>query len=172
MTARPARRGRLRRASELVAIAMITAFATGCGGGQKPTNDTEVGDFKCRDRRVAYIATGHFAGPEVRVVVDCAERGPRIKRRVALDDKGGEQTGEHSLSVAQFNDLWEKIESTGWRNLDDCDNPSASEGDPAYKFGIKDENGAASLACAGKELPFPFDRLLNELDLLVAEHGL
>lgn len=166
-----------RRAIPLAAVTALLSAAlvlplNGCGSSQKSAMDPGAADFKCRDRRIAYIATGHFAGPEVRVIVDCAERGPRISRVVKLDDKGGEQTGEHSLTVAQFNTLWEKVESTGWRNLSDCDNPAAEEGDPAYKFGIKDENGASSLACAGKELPFPFDRLLNEIDLLVAEHGL
>ena len=151
---------------------VLACLAPGCGGGQSRGAAEDVRNFQCRNRRVAYIATNHFAGPEVGVVIDCAERGPRVKRWVVIDDSGGKQTGEHSLTARVFDDLWEKIESTGWHNLGDCDNPGAGEGDPAYKFGIQDENGSVSLACEGKELPFPFDRLLNELDLLVAEHGL
>jgi hypothetical protein len=156
----------------------------GCGGAKGGGGAAEQYDFDCRNRRMAYIATGHFAGPEVGVVVDCAERGPRIKRWVVMDVQAGEQTGEqageqagrqtnqHSLTAREFDRLWEKFDSTGWRMLGDCDNPAAVEGDPAYKFGIQDHNGSVSLACAGKTLPFPFDRMLNELDLLVAQYGL
>ena len=159
------------RLSVIVAVALVS-LALGCGGSQNQGVSEDVRNFECANRRVAYIATGHFAGPEVGVVIDCAERGPRIKRWVVIDDSGGKETGEHSLTVRQFNDLWEKVDSTGWQNLSDCDNPDAGEGDPAYKFGIQDQNGSVSLACDGKQLPFPYDRLLNEIDLLVAEHGL
>lgn len=165
------------RIGSLVALAGLAAGLAlvalpACGGGQDKQVLTENAEFKCRQRRVAYIATGHFAGREVGVVADCAERGPRIRRWIVIDDAGGKQTGEHSLSVRQFNTLWEKIDSTGWRNLEDCEQTEPREGEPGYKFGIKDDNGAISLACAGRQLPFPFDRLANELDLLVAEHGL
>ena len=154
-------------------LALTLALALpACGGGQKQPSDNGDKSFDCDARRIAYIATNHFAGPEVGVVVDCAERGPRIKRWVVIDEDGGKSTNEHSLTTAEFEDLWEKVDSTGWRNLTDCDNPEMVEGDPLYRFGIKQQDDATSLTCGGKTLPFPYDRLTNELDLLVAQYSL
>ena len=159
------------RALSLATLATLLCLSA-CGGGQKKTSGGDDKSFACDKRRIAYIATNHFAGPEVGVVVDCAERGPRIKRWVVIDKDGGKSTNEHSLTTAEFEDLWEKVDSTGWRNLTDCDNPEMVEGDPLYRFGIKQQDDATSLTCGGKTLPFPYDRLTNELDLLVAQYSL
>ena len=156
----------------LATLASVALLCTGCGGAKGADNGGQVNNFDCDDRRIAYIASNHFAGRQVGVVVDCAERGPRIKRWVVIDEEGGKKTGEHSLTPEQFDELWGKVDSTGWRNLIDCDNPEAAEGDPLYRFGIKQQEETISLTCGGKTLPFPYDRLTNELDLLVAQYGL
>jgi hypothetical protein len=166
--------------SAAVTLAMALALAVtaallgqvGCGGSQKgAAASSDDQEFQCKNRRIAYIVTGSFAGPEVGVVVDCAERGPRIMKWVVLSEQGDRQTMEHSLTSAEFDDLWKRIESTGWRNLGDCDNPDAVEGDPEYKIGVQDDVMNKSMACTGKELPFPFNRMVNELDLKAAEYS-
>jgi hypothetical protein len=66
--------------------------------------------------------------------------------------------------------LWKKIESTGWRYLENCDNPSAADDDPVYTVDVADDKSSVSLSCPGqaRSMPFPFDRLINELDLEAA----
>jgi hypothetical protein len=151
------------------AVALVLA---GCGGSQKASvaaaDDRE---FQCKNRRMAYIVTGSFAGPEVGVVVDCAERGPRIMKWQVIGVAGDRKTMERSLSPGEFHELWQRVESTGWRHLGNCDNPEAVDGDPRYKIGIQDDNLSVSLECDGKVLPFPYDRIVNELDLKAAEYG-
>lgn len=154
-----------------LAIGAAGLWVIGCGGGQRGGASGAEDAFACKDRRVAYIVTGSFAGPEVGVALDCAERGPRIYKWVVAEKGGNKDTQEHSLSPGEFDAVWEKIDSTGWRNLGDCENPGAGEGDPVYKIGIQDHNNTASVTCAGKTLPFPFAGIVNELDLKVAEHG-
>ncbi len=152
----------------LMILALLT---TACGGKQTTTTRADLENFDCKERRAAYVATGTFAGREVGVVIDCAERGPRVKKWRLLGEGDDRKTIEHSLTPGEFDTLWEKLESTGWRQLEDCDNPDAVEGDPEYKIGIKDHALAVAVTCAGKELPFPYNRLVNELDLKVAEYG-
>jgi hypothetical protein len=152
-------------------LAALAALAA-CGGPQKSAADSSGDrDFQCKERRIAYIVTGSFAGPEVGVVVDCAERGPRIMKWQVIGVAGDKKTMESSLSEGEFQELWQRVESTGWRHLGNCDNPEAVEGDPRYKIGIADESQSVSLECDGKELPFPYDRIVNELDLKAAEYG-
>jgi hypothetical protein len=115
--------------------------------------------------------TGSFAGPEVGVVVDCAERGPRIMKWQVIGVTGDRKSMERSLSPGEFHELWQRIESTGWRHLGNCANPEAVDGDPMYKIDIQDDDLSVSLECDGKVLPFPYDRIVNELDLKAAEYG-
>lgn len=160
------------RAARLPCSLVLAALWAACGGADKgPAQPAAGPEFACKDRRAAYIVTGSFAGPEVGVVMDCAEVGPRISKWIVLDEDGDRRTMEHSLTPGEFDALWDKIESTGWRHLGDCDNPQAAEGDPAYKIGVKDHVLAVTMNCAGKELPFPYNRLVNELDLKAAEYG-
>lgn len=156
----------------IIIIMASLGLVAACGGSQSTgPQSTDEQEFLCKERRIAYIVTGSFAGPEVGVVVDCAERGPRIMKWQVLSKDGDKKTMQHSLGAGEFNALWERVESTGWRHLGDCDNPEAVEGDPAYKIGVKDESLAVSMECAGKELPFPYNRLVNELDLKAAEYA-
>jgi hypothetical protein len=155
----------------LLALAAVALVAAGCGGSQKAAASDDDRNFQCKDRRIAYIVTGSFAGPEVGVVVDCAERGPRIMKWQVVGVTGDKQTMAHSLTTGEFHELWQRIESTGWRHLSNCNNPEAVDGDPKYKIGIQDESLSVSLDCDGKELPFPYDRIVNELDLKAAEYS-
>lgn len=160
-------------AMSLMSFMVVALGSAGCGG--RPAagsgSDEPAIEFECKDRRVAYIVTGGFAGPEVGVVMDCASTGPRIHKWVVLNEEGDKKTLEHSLDPDSFDEVWEKIESTGWRNLSDCDNPEAGPGDPEYKIGVKDHTLAVSMSCVGKTLPFPYNRVVNELDLIVAQFG-
>jgi hypothetical protein len=158
-----------RQAAFAAAAVQAIALMLGCGGsGTRSAAPTT--DFECKDRRVAYIVTNSFAGPEVGVVIDCAKRGPRLEKWRVLDEGGDRQASDFSLTPGEFEDVWERVEATGWRNLGDCDNPDASEGDPEYKIGIKDHAAAVSVTCVGKELPFPYNKLITELDLIAAAH--
>lgn len=152
-------------------VVLLALFVVACGGKASGKKRAD-GAFSCDDRRVAYIGTGLFAGPEVGVVISCAERGPQIRRWVVLDESGSKQDGARSLTPGEFDELWTKIDGTGWHNLSDCDNPNAGDGDPSYKIGIKNQQMAVSLSCTGNPLPFPFDRIVNELDLLVGKYSL
>ncbi|MCG8420171.1 MAG: hypothetical protein MJE77_19750 [Proteobacteria bacterium] len=128
-------------------------------------------EFECNERRAAYILRGGFTGYEVGVAIDCDKSGPRVYTWQLAAENDTRATREHSLSPGEFDRIWQAIESTGWRNLGDCNNPHAEEGDPTYKIGIKDHSIANSMACSGKALPFPYNRLVDELDLVSAKYS-
>ena len=157
------------KTTSIVSFLFLVATA-GCQPRKAPEKPTETSDFECKERRAAYIATGGFAGKEAGVLLDCQEHGPRIESWRALDG-GGKKTSEHSIEPREFDDLWSEIEATGWRNLGDCDKTEAGEGEATYKIGVKDETHSSSLTCAGKELPFPYNRLIDSLDLLAGKYS-
>ena len=154
----------------MMAGAMVGAIAGCKKQTATPQSPTPLADFECKERRAAYIASGGFAGAEVGVVMDCAPAGPRIHtwRLVGEDQKN---TSEHSLTPDEFEEVWEKVEATGWRNLGDCDRTVPEEGEPTYKMGVKDEILAKSMTCVGKTLPFPYNRLVDTLDLVAAKYS-
>lgn len=126
--------------------------------------------FECNSRRAEYLVVGGFVAPEAGVSMVCDGSGPRIITwRVEAGDNRVENT--HPLSVEQFESTWEQIDSTGWRFLEkDCGNPKR-KGEPIYSIDIGDHATTVGLSCVGKELPFPYDRLVNELDLRAAGFG-
>jgi len=143
------------------------AWSLACGlacGGARPQlrDDDEV--FACRERAASYLLIGGLAGAEVGVSIDCAERGPRVRRWV-VDQRGGRDERSRSLAPDSFDEIWERLDGAGWRHTSDCaaaDSPT----DPVYTFDFKDASGAASFSCAGRgELPFPYHGLVDELDL-------
>ena len=87
----------------------------------------------------------------------------------AVDD-GNRQASDDSISTAEFDEFWESIEATGWRNLGDCAETEPKEGEPTYKIGVKDESQAVSMTCTGRVLPFPYNRLVDSMDLLAAQY--
>jgi hypothetical protein len=151
-------------------VALAFVAATACGGGSQTGRSMErVTDFECRERRVEYLLAGGFVALEAGVSVTCKGDTVSLKTWRVTDKAGTTHRKSHALSQVEFDELWAKIESTGWRNLGDCDNPEAGDGDPLYVIDIGDIDYNVSLNCQGKgELPFPYNRLVNELDLKAA----
>jgi hypothetical protein len=158
--------------SRLVAVGVlaVVAMTAACGGGARSGATLErVPDFECRERRMEYLLAGGFVALEAGVSVTCNGDKVTLKTWRVTDKAGTTHTKTHAMSQVEFNELWSKIESAGWRNLGDCDNPDAAEGDPLYVIDIGDIDHNVSLNCHGKGvLPFPYDRLVNELDLKAA----
>jgi hypothetical protein len=148
------------------ALAALVLVA-GCGGGQaQPAATGSTAGFQCKDRVVEYVVAGGFAADKLGITIACTDGGASLVKWRVVD--GAEQRAEDALGIGEFEDLWERIESTGWRQLVSCDNPAAAPGDPVYAFHISDHSHEARVTCTGKQLPFPYDRLVNELDLKAA----
>ncbi len=148
---------------------LFALFLAACGGQQKHGGTLEtVNEFECHDRTVGYMMTGGFVAPETGVTVSCS--GDRVKLETwrVTDKQGTRKEAAKEMSQYEFEELWKKIDSAGWHNLEDCDNPDAADDDPVYTIDVSDDTASVSLSCQGKELPFPYDRLVNELDLKAA----
>jgi hypothetical protein len=136
-----------------------------CGSGAKQQRgDDDLDDFACSDRRADYILAGGFGAAESGVQLDCAD-GPRLVRWTLDDGDGQRHERSMQLSGGEFDDLWRQVDDTGWRNLEDCDNPRARDDDQVYTFEITDGDTRKKFTCPGKELPFPYDRLVTAFDL-------
>jgi hypothetical protein len=150
---------------------LVSAAVMACSAPQKrrasPGSSTP---FECNSRRAEYMVVGGFVAAEAGISMVCDGSGPRIiSWRTETGDNRVEST--HGLSTEQFEATWEQIDSTGWRFLEkDCGNRK-KKGEPIYTIGIADHASQVELACVGKELPFPYDRLVNELDLRAAGFG-
>lgn len=148
-------------------VGLVGLGLAACGGGQHRSTDDALDLFKCKSRSVSYIVTGSIAGDELGVAIDCQDAGPRVRRwRVERD--GTREESAKSLTPGEFDDIWQRVDGAGWRNLKDCDQ-AAGKGDPVYTFDAKDWNGANSFACGGRgALPFPYGNLVDELDQAAA----
>jgi len=155
----------------LTLVACAT-FALACGPAQKTdTTQRDLSQFQCNERFVEYLVVGGFVADEAGVIVQCSDENPRLTKWYTGADNNRVESN-HQLSGEQFDSLWGKIDSTGWRFLEDeCENPGSVDGDPVYQVGIADHATQRDLTCTGKELPFPYDRLINELDLRAAGLG-
>jgi len=120
----------------------------------------------CHDRIASYVAVHHMAG-ELGVQMDCAEAGPRIKRW-KTDRDGSREDDARSLTPGEFDRAWNEIDGTGWPNLKDCGNGTAGKQDPVYTFDIKDDQNQATFACQSREMPYPYDAIVNPLDSAAA----
>lgn len=148
-------------------LAVIVA-APACGGGQHASAGSgEVAGFDCRGRKIEYMVSGGLAGVEAGVSVVCHQSTPTLRKWRGAGEGNQAESKTFELSQADFELLWKKIESTGWRYLDNCDSQGAPE-DPVYTVDVGDSKSSVSLSCQGQELPFPFNRLVNELDLQAA----
>ena len=133
-----------------------------CGARQDQAN-REREDFTCRDRIASYVATRHLGADELGVQMDCAEAGPRIKRW-RVDKTGTRLEDARSLTPGEFDRVWREIDGTGWQNLKDCGNGTADKHDPIYTFDVKDDQATATFACQSREMPYPYDGIVNPMD--------
>jgi hypothetical protein len=161
-------------------VPLVMAATSACGGGAVAAAaeaDEPLVDFECNRRRAEYMVVGGFVAPESGVTMDCAHGQPRIVRW--RSDGGAEQIrSAHPLTAEQFEATWEKIDATGWRFLARTCAGSRPAGkkprgprQPIYTIDVGDSSSSVSLSCTGVELPFPYDRLVNELDLRAAGFG-
>jgi hypothetical protein len=151
-------------------LGLAVVIVAACGGGAKSSGGGDsYTSFKCYERTVTYSVAGGFAGDEVGVSIECTESGSVKLTKWRTDDDGAEDLHTHPIEQWEFDELWKRIDATGWRHLpEECDNPDAIDGDPVYQFEIADAMASNAMMCEGTELPFPFDRLVNELDLKAA----
>ncbi len=161
--------------ASLTLLALLLAACPGGGAAKRSTTVTD-DDFKCNGRRAEYAVAGGLMSrqqsglvePNVGVVVTCVGSLHLEKWRL-LDN--GRKSASHSLTEGEFEEFWGQIEDVGWRNLTDCNNPNAAPDDPVFEFNIADDDSSVQLTCAGKELPFPFDRLRNLFDTTAAPYA-
>jgi hypothetical protein len=148
---------------------LVPLFACSKQGGNT-AQARDLSQFECNDRRAEYMVAGGFGAEEAGITMVCDGQNPRIQKwRV---DSGKRSESTNKLTAQQFDDVWEKIDSTGWRHLQEtCDNAEAEADDPQYMIDVGDHAKNNSLNCQGKTLPFPYDRIVNELDLRAAGFG-
>jgi len=170
------RSGRIYPEAILGALSAALLLAACPSGAKKQRTTVVAEDFECHERRAEYSVQGGLMSvgkgllePEAGVIVTCAgEQGPRLEKWQLVGEGGKRKTTVHAMSSAQFDSFWAKIESTGWHNLSDCENPAAAKTDPVYELTIHNDQADFTTTCPGRELPFPFDRIRNELDLEAA----
>lgn len=154
-----------------VVAPLVASLALGACSKQAATNKPrDLSEFTCNDRRVEYMLAGGFAADETGITMACDGENPRIQ--VWQHDGGARTEKNHELTAQQFDDVWKRVDSTGWRHLgDDCQNPDAAFDDPTYSIDVGDHAKTSSMICQGRTLPFPYDRIVNELDLRAAGFG-
>jgi hypothetical protein len=166
------------------ALLALVVAATSCGGTQRGARASG-GDegaaepsFSCHGRRAEYMVVGGFAAAESGVSVVCDNDRPHVIKWQSESVGGQRQESNLKLSGEQFEGFWEKIDATGWRNVPEqcsASGPRKAKGkkksapstpaEPIYTIDVSEGKMSKSFTCAGKELPFPYDRLVNELDL-------
>lgn len=144
------------------------AAALGCGGASSGGGPAVYADFDCADRRMGYELTGGFGAHKTGVAATC-DQSPQIVtfRQETPETERVLQT--RKISSTEFDELWEKIDSTGWRHLEDCDYLSMGS-DPEFVIVIGDHSAKSSIRCSptgsgeSKSLQFPHESIINELD--------
>ena len=157
-------------------LLVTAALAAACGSSTpRRRAPGENSEFECLGRRAEYMVVGGFVAPEAGISMICDNDRPMLT--VWRVDAGGSRSEhDHALSSGQFDDTWEKIDSTGWRYLDkECPGSTAQKvvkkgraRDPLYTIDVSASKVSSSFVCGAKELPFPYNQLVNELDLLAA----
>lgn len=153
----------------LVLLLAVIASAGGCGGARHRAQQEAI-DFQCRERSASYLASHHMGGDEVGVQMDCAEKGPRI-RRWRTDKQGKRVDDERPISPADFDTAWKEIDGTGWPNLKDCGNGTNGKQDPIFTFDIKDDQAKASFQCQSQTMPYPYNDISDPLDVVAQKGG-
>jgi hypothetical protein len=147
----------------------IAVAAAGCGASAREQARREAADFDCRERTISYVATHHMGGDEIGVQMDCAQNGPRIKRW--RTDKTGHRIDDvHAVSPSDFDRVWEQVAGVGWENLSDCSD-GGGDRDPLYTFDVKDDQNTNSFSCQARSMPYPYNDLVDPLDVLAQKVG-
>jgi hypothetical protein len=155
----------------LKTLGALGLLAMACGPkSDGPATKRDLSQFECNERMISYMVAGGFAAEEAGVTVLCDNENPRLITWRLDDGQRSEKT--NPLSGDQFDTLWKNIDSSGWRFVEkDCKNPDAKDGDPSYLIEVGDSALTVTLNCDGTTLPFPYDRIVNELDLRAAGFG-
>ena len=155
-----------------VLVASVVWIVAGCRSGQTTgtTAPMTLDAFSCQDRRAAYVMADG-TGSELGVAIDCAVVGPRVHTWVVAVGNDNRGSAEYSLTPDEFEAVWDKLHSTRWRGLTNCDSSTASEGDPMYTISIQDHAASTSLTCLGAILPAPYATIIDELNLLISDRG-
>ena len=148
----------------MLALTALAGCAKSGSGGGRGADDVD--DFSCNKRSGSYMVVGSFVAPEAGIAITC-EGGTQLVKWT-VDENGDRDEETRRMSQAAFDEYWQQLEDAGWRNLSDCDSIEP-DSDQVYTFDLSDEESRATLTCAGKELPFPFDRLVLSLDLAARE---
>lgn len=149
----------------LVLIVVLVVVA-GCGGKQDTAMPSSWADFECEGRKVAYFVVGSMAASEAGVTIDCESAGPRVTRW-AVEKDGTRVEDSTNLTPGEFDDLWKRVEGTGWRHLGDCP-PDSGTDVPVYTFDVADSEGAVTFTCDALRPTFPWNTLIDELDQYAA----
>ena len=152
-----------------VAICLSALCLVACGAKQQGTGAEVADDFDCKNRRAAYELTGGFGAHKIGVAIRCDE-SPKIIKFRQESPESDRKVETHAIGSAAFDKLWEKLDSTGWRHMSDCDYVG-DDSDPQYVITIGDHAAEVKVGCTGKKLQFPHDQLVNELDLKAAGLG-
>lgn len=167
----------------LVSIAAAAAAACGGSGSVARAAPVRAADIECNSRRAEYMVVGGMVAPESGVSLVCERSRPRITSWRTEAGRAEQIRSSRALTAEQFEAAWEKIDATGWRFLSrTCPaRKRARSGkrrrapraprEPIYTIDVGDSASSVSLTCTGAELPFPYDRLVNELDLRAAGFG-
>ncbi|MFH0899579.1 MAG: hypothetical protein V2A73_02995 [Pseudomonadota bacterium] len=139
----------------------ILGTLLGCGASPKKTSVVSNGEFVCNGRRAEVVVTGGLLYAEQGIRLRCDDDKPRAEKYVIQDD-GQTLRKEAPMEEGAWEDSWRQLEAAGWRNANDCE---TNDETPIFTFEIADGDNERTMVCAGKELPFPFDRLRNTLDL-------
>src|SRR5205085_11220920 len=134
-----------------------------CGPSRQQKALAEQEPFDCKERLISYVVSGHMAASELGVQMDCSE-GPRIKRW-KVDKAGKRLEDTRAMTPGEFERVWREIDGTGWVNLKDCANGSGGKQDPIYVFDVKDDQNKASFQCQSVSMPYPYNGLVDPLDV-------
>jgi hypothetical protein len=149
-------------------VALVVGAGCGSARHAGPSRTDDVEGFSCNGRRASYLVVGSFVAPEAGIRIECQGASARLTRWTQQAD-GTRDERAHVLSQGGFDEAWQAFEDAGWRNLDDCGAGAAAGAEQVYTFQVADADAQVSLKCQGKELPFPFDRLVTALDLAASE---
>ena len=72
-----------------------------------------------------------------------------------------------NITPGEFDDLWKRIEGTGWRHLGDCAPDTGAEV-PVYTFDVGDQEQAVTFGCDSLRPEFPWNTIIDELDQFAA----